>query len=97
MERERIVRLGVQHRLPTMCPFTEYADAGGLLAYAANSPDLWRRAATHADKILRGANPGELPVERPTKIDFVVNLKTAQAIGLTIPQSTLSQATRVIQ
>ena len=65
VERERIVRLGVQHRLPTMCPFTEYADAGGLLAYAANSPDLWRRAATHADKILRGANPGELPVERP--------------------------------
>jgi putative tryptophan/tyrosine transport system substrate-binding protein len=97
VERERIVRLAAQHHLPAVYPFVEYADAGGLLAYAANSPDLWRRAATHADKILRGANPAELPVERPTKFDLVVNLQTAQQLGVVVPHSALSQATRIIE
>jgi putative ABC transport system substrate-binding protein len=96
-ERTRIVGLAAQHRLPAVYPFVEYAEAGGLLAYAANLPDLYRRAASYADKILKGAKPADLPVEQPTIIDFVVNLKAAQALGITIPQSTLSQATRIIQ
>jgi putative ABC transport system substrate-binding protein len=97
VERVRIVGLAAQHRVPAVYPFLEYADAGGLLAYAANGPELSRRAATYADKILKGANPAELPVERPTKIDFVVNVKTAQGLGLTVPKSVLGQATRIIE
>ncbi len=84
-------------RLPTMAGDSESARAGSLLAYGPSVLDLFRRAATYVDKILRGAKPADLPVERPTTFDFVVNLKTAQAIGLTIPQAVLTQATEIIQ
>jgi putative ABC transport system substrate-binding protein len=94
--RARLVELAVQHRLPSMYPSSFYADVG-LLTYGANVPDLWRRSATYIDKILKGAKPAELPVERPTKFDFIINLKMAQALGLTIPQAVLQQATQVIQ
>jgi len=87
----------VKNRLPTMAGDSESAHAGSLLAYGPSVPDLFRRAATHVDKILRGVKPADLPVERPTTFDFIVNLKTAQAIGLTIPQSVLTQATEIIQ
>jgi len=84
-------------RLPTMVGNSELAHAGGLLGYGPSVPTLFRRAATYVDKILKGAQPADLPVEQPTTFDFVINLKTAQALGLTIPQSVLSQATEVIQ
>jgi len=93
----RIAQLAAQSRLPSMCPLREYAVAGALLAYGPNIPDLFYRAATYVDKILKGAKPADLPVEQPTRFDFVINLKTAQALGLTIPASVLQQATEVIE
>jgi putative ABC transport system substrate-binding protein len=75
----------------------QYAEAGGLMAYSADFSDLFRRAATYVDKILKGAKPADLPVEQPTRWEFVINLKTAKALGLTIPQSLLLQATQVIE
>ena len=93
----RIVEFAAQNRWPSMFATPSVARVGGLLAYGPNIPDLFRRAAGYVDKILRGANPGELPIERPAKFEFVVNLKTARAIGLTVPQSILEQATEVIQ
>jgi len=84
-------------RLPAIYDAGSFAHAGGLMAYGANTPELFRRAATYVDKILRGAKPAELPVEQPTTLDFVINPKAAQALGLTIPQSVLQQATEVVQ
>ncbi len=96
-ERTRLVDLAARHRLPTMFPFRSYVDAGGLMSYGPNVADLFRRAATFVDKILKGAKPVDLPVEQPTKFELVINLKTAKALGLTIPPSLLQRADQVIE
>ena len=93
----RIVQLAKSRRLPAMYGSTEFVDAGGLMSYAANFPDLFRRAATYVDKILKGAKPGDLPVEQPTKFELVVNLKTANMAGLSVPSSILARADEVIE
>jgi len=93
----QLAELAVQHRLPMMFPFPFYAGQGGLMSYGVNLHELYRRAATYVDRILKGANPADLPVGQPTKFDLVINLKAAKAIDLTIPQSVLSQADRVIE
>jgi len=95
--RRRIVDLAVTHRLPMAVGSREYAEAGGLLSYGTDYPDLFRRAAVYVDKILKGARPADLPVEQPTKFELIINLKTAKALGLTIPQSLLQRADEVIQ
>jgi putative ABC transport system substrate-binding protein len=84
-------------RLPTMSDFAEYVEAGGLMSYGPNFPDLFRRAAVYVDKILRGAKPGDLPVEQPTKFDLVINLTTAKVLGLTVPPTLLARADVVIE
>jgi putative ABC transport system substrate-binding protein len=96
-ERKRIADLALKHRLPTVVGAREYAEAGCLLSYAVSYPEVFRRAALYVDKILKGAKPGELPVEQPTKLELVINLKTAKALGLTIPPSRLLRADEVIQ
>ena len=95
--RQQIADLAVQHRLPGIHLLREYAEAGLLLTYGPSSVAQYRRAATYVDKILRGAKPGDLPVERPTKFELVINLRTAKALGLTIPQSLLQRADQVIE
>lgn len=96
--RPRVVaELALKHRMPVIMDIKEFVVAGGFLSLGPDLVDSYRRAATHVDKILKGANPAELPMEQPTKFDLAINLKTAQALGLTIPQSVLTQATRVIQ
>jgi ABC-type uncharacterized transport system substrate-binding protein len=96
-ERRHIVDLAAKNKLPTMFFLREFAEAGGLISYGPNFPELWRRAATYVAKILEGAKPGDLPIEQPTRFELVVNLKTAKALGLTIPQSVLVRADEVIQ
>ena len=96
-ERGRLVDLAAKNRLPTLFTFEEYVDAGGLMSYGPNLADLFRRTATYVDRILKGTKPGDLPVEQPTKFELVVNLKTARALGLTIPPSVLRRADRVIE
>jgi ABC-type uncharacterized transport system substrate-binding protein len=95
--RARIVELATKSRLPTTFGESGQVDAGGLMSYAPNTPDLFRRAATYVDKILRGAKPADLPVEQPVKFDFIINLKTAKQIGVTIPPNVLARADRVIK
>jgi putative tryptophan/tyrosine transport system substrate-binding protein len=89
--------LALAARLPAIYYFREYVEVGGLMSYGPNIPDLFRRAADYVDKILRGAKPGEIPVEQATKFDLVINLTTAKALGLTIPESFLLRADEVIE
>ena len=95
--RTRIVGLAAKHRLPAIYGLREYVDAGGLMSYAPILLDNFRRAATYVDKILKGTEPADLPVEQPMKFELVINLKTAKQIGLTIPQSVLYRADKVIK
>jgi putative ABC transport system substrate-binding protein len=96
-QRARVVDLAALHKLPAVYAEREFADAGGLMAYAASGTANFRRAATYVDKILKGANPGDLAIEQPTRLELVINLKTAKALGITIPQSVLVRADEVIQ
>jgi putative ABC transport system substrate-binding protein len=96
-ERARIVRLAAKHRIPTIYPEREYADDGGLLAYGRSVPESFHRLAIYVDKILKGAKPGDLPIEQPTKFELVINLKTAQSLGLTIPLALLARADEMIE
>ena len=92
-----VVELAARRRLPAMYNFREFPDSGGLMSYGANVHDIHRRSAIFVDKILKGAKPGDLPIEQPTKFELVVNAKTAKALGLTIPQSILTRADEIIQ
>src|SRR5262249_8732921 len=95
--RRQLVDFAAKRRLPTMFLNREYVPAGGLMSYSPNISELFRQTAVYVDKILKGANPGDLPVEQPTKFELVINLKTAKAVGLTISPSVLARADEVIQ
>jgi ABC-type uncharacterized transport system substrate-binding protein len=96
-QRSRIAQFAIENKLPSIYTFREYIEAGGLIAYAPNYPDLFRRAASYVDKILKGAKPGELPIERPDTFQLFVNLKTARALGLTVPRTLLAIADEIIE
>ncbi len=96
-QQRRIAEFSVQNRLPAVYTKTAFAEAGGLMSYGARFPDLFRRAAGYVDKILKGTKPADLPVEQPTRFELVINMKTARALGLTIPPSVLVRADRVIE
>jgi len=95
--REPIVELTARYRLPTVYPFRSFSEAGGLLSYGPNFTAMFRRTAEYVDKILKGTRPADLPVEQPTKFEFVINLKTAKALGITVPPSLLATADEVIE
>jgi putative ABC transport system substrate-binding protein len=97
VERKRIADLALRHRLPTMCEGRDWVEAGCLMSYAPSLADLVRRSAVYVDKIIKGAKPGDLPIEQPTKFELVINLKTAKALGLTIPPAVLARADEIIQ
>jgi len=97
LHRARLADLAVKNRLPSMSTQGQWVEAGGLMSYGPSFPDLYRRAATYVDKILKGAKPADLPIEQPTKIELAINLKTAKAIGIIVPQSLLQRADEVIQ
>jgi putative tryptophan/tyrosine transport system substrate-binding protein len=94
---DRIADLAIKHQLPAICLFTRFGELGGLLAYGADPQDLYRRAAGYVARILKGDKPAELPIQRPTKFELIINLKTAKALGITVPQSLLLRADQVIQ
>src|SRR5262249_3560265 len=96
-QRTRIVELAARRRLPSLFGLIDFVEAGGLMSYGANDIERFRRVASFVDRILKGAKPGDLPVEQPTKFELVINLKTAKALGLTIPQSLLIRADQVIE
>ena len=97
IRRQQVADLALKHRLPAIQLLNEYAQAGLLITYGPNLPDSYRRAASYVAKVLRGTKPADLPVEQPTKFGLVINLKTAKALGITIPQSLLLRADEVIQ
>jgi len=96
-QRSRIAQFAIENRLPSAYTYREHAEAGGLIAYTPNYHDLFRRAATYVDKILKGTKPGELPIEQPTKFDLVINLNPARALGLTVPLTLQAAADEVIE
>ena len=96
-QRTQIAELATKNRLPAIYPWPEFVEDGGLMTYGANSNDLFRRAATYVDKILKGSKPADLPVEQPIKFEFIINLKSAKQIGLTIPPNVLARADKVIK
>ena len=96
-DHRRLVDLAAKSRLPATYTSRDFVDAGGLMSFGASQPDSFRRAATYVDEILKGAKPGDMPVEQPTKFELVINLKTAKALGLTIPQSVLAHTDDLIQ
>jgi ABC-type uncharacterized transport system substrate-binding protein len=95
--RTQILQLAVKSRLPAMYERSDFVEAGGLMSYGVNLADLYRRGAIYVDKILKGTKPADLPVEQPTKFEFIINLKTAKQIGVRIPQSVLYRADKVIR
>ena len=95
--RARIIELALKHRLPAIYSSTEAVEAGGLMSYGPDINDNWRRAAVYVDKILKGTKPADLPVQQPMKFEFIINLKTAKQLGLTIPPNVLVRATKVIR
>jgi putative ABC transport system substrate-binding protein len=97
IHQKRIVELAAKRRVPAMYDGRDFVEVGGLMSYAANFAEMWRRAATYVDKLLKGAKAADLPVEQPTKFEFVINLKTAEQISLTIPPNVLARADRVIR
>jgi len=94
---KKVADLAIKNRLPSMYEASQYVDAGGLVSYSADEAESFRRAAIYVDKILKGAKPADLPIEQPIKFEFVINLKTAKQIGLTIPPNVLARADRVIR
>jgi putative tryptophan/tyrosine transport system substrate-binding protein len=95
--RDKIGKFALTNRLPMMAELREFAVAGGLASYGTSRPDLWRRAASYVDKIMRGANPAELPVEQPTRFELVINLKTAKVLGIDVSPTVLARADDVIE
>src|SRR5262245_66190709 len=95
--RERLADLALKHRLPTVFAHRQYAEAGGLIGYSTDPSDLFRRAASFVDKILKGARPADLPLEQPMKFELVINMKTAKALGLAIPPALIARADDVIE
>jgi putative ABC transport system substrate-binding protein len=96
-QRTQVITLAAKSRIPTIYPQSLFVEEGGLMTYGVNVADLYRRAATYVDKILKGAKPADLPVEQPRKFEFVINLKTAKQLGLTIPPNVLARADKVIK
>jgi putative tryptophan/tyrosine transport system substrate-binding protein len=97
IHRDRIIALAARHRLPAVYPYRNFVTRGGLISYGPNQTDQYRKAAGYVDRILKGEKPGDLPVQAPTKYETVLNLKTAKALGLTIPETLLATADEVIQ
>ena len=96
-QARRVAELAARNRLPAMYELRPYVEAGGLISYSADLIEIWRRAAIFVDKILKGAKPGDLPIEQPTKFELIVNMRAARALGLTIPPSILLRADQVIE
>ena len=97
VHRDRIIGLAAEHKLPTVYPFRYFAAGGGLISYGPNFPDIWRRAGFYVDRILKGSKPADLPVQQPVKVELVINVKTAQKLGLTYPITLLGRADEVIE